>query len=151
MYAKVIDGAVVQYPYTEADLRAEYPNTSFPPITPDVLAQFGAVIVVMTGSPEADHTKNVRQGTPELANNRWQTTWVVEDASEEEIASRVEERAASVRADRDARLAACDWTQVDDTPIGNAKKLAWANYRQSLRDLPSQEGFPFNIVWPVKP
>lgn len=58
-------------------------------------------------------------------------------------------QAAKIRAARDELLAACDWTQVDDTPLSNTAKASWAAYRQSLRDVPSQEGFPWNVVWPT--
>jgi hypothetical protein len=52
------------------------------------------------------------------------------------------------RAERDVLLAASDWTQVADAPVDQA---AWAAYRQALRDVPEQEGFPANVVWPTKP
>ena len=54
---------------------------------------------------------------------------------------------AVVRADRNALLAASDWTQLPDAPVDAA---AWATYRQALRDL-TQQSDPFNIVWPVPP
>jgi len=41
-----------------------------------------------------------------------------------------------------------DWTQMSDAPVDQA---AWATYRQALRDLPDQPGFPADIVWPKKP
>lgn len=53
-----------------------------------------------------------------------------------------------VRAERDAKLAASDWTQVADAPVDD---LVWAAYRQSLRDLPQTQTDPFNIVWPSTP
>jgi hypothetical protein len=53
----------------------------------------------------------------------------------------------AVRSDRNARLAACDWTQVADAPVD---QVAWATYRQALRDVPAQPD-PFNIVWPEAP
>ena len=53
-----------------------------------------------------------------------------------------------VRADRDRRLLACDWTQLPDVPL--ATKEAWATYRQALRDITEQPD-PFNITWPVVP
>jgi hypothetical protein len=56
--------------------------------------------------------------------------------------------AKDARAQRDQLLAACDWTQVADAP---ADRDAWAAYRQALRDLPQQEGFPMSVVWPEKP
>lgn len=60
-----------------------------------------------------------------------------------------EEMAAEVRAERDRRLAETDWTQAADVPQPTKDK--WAPYRQALRDVPAQEGFPFNVIWPDKP
>ena len=53
-----------------------------------------------------------------------------------------------VRAERDKRLLACDWTQLPDVPL--ATKEVWALYRQALRDITEQED-PFNIQWPSLP
>jgi len=52
------------------------------------------------------------------------------------------------RRERNQLLVASDWTQVSDSPVD---KQAWATYRQALRDVPTQQGFPDNIVWPVPP
>lgn len=60
-----------------------------------------------------------------------------------------EEQARSVRATRGALLAASDWTQLADVP--QAAREAWAPYRQALRDVPSQDGFPGAAVWPEAP
>jgi len=56
--------------------------------------------------------------------------------------------AEEARDKRNALLTAADWTQVADAPVDQA---AWATYRQALRDVPAQAGFPENIVWPVAP
>ena len=53
-----------------------------------------------------------------------------------------------LRVERDARLAACDWTVLADTPTSTA---AWKVYRQALRDLPSNTTDPLNAEWPVPP
>lgn len=53
----------------------------------------------------------------------------------------------SVRAERNARLAACDWTQLPDAPVDAE---AWAIYRQALRDITAQSD-PFEVVWPTAP
>lgn len=58
------------------------------------------------------------------------------------------QQAAAVRANRNARLAATDWTQIADS---TADKPAWATYRQALRDVPSQVGFPQSVTWPQQP
>lgn len=56
--------------------------------------------------------------------------------------------ATVARSKRNGLLAASDWTQVADAPVGQA---AWATYRQELRDITTQEGFPETVVWPVAP
>ena len=53
-----------------------------------------------------------------------------------------------VRQQRDNLLASSDWTQVADAPVD---QTAWATYRQALRDLPQQEGFPESVTWPEQP
>lgn len=50
---------------------------------------------------------------------------------------------------RNIRLLETDWTQLPDVPLTAEQKSAWATYRQALRDVPSQPGFPANINWPV--
>jgi len=60
----------------------------------------------------------------------------------------LEQEAEEVRTQRDALLSQSDWTQVPDAPVN---QTAWAEYRQALRDLPQQAGFPTEITWPVKP
>jgi hypothetical protein len=58
------------------------------------------------------------------------------------------EQAKSVRQQRGEKLKDSDWTQVADAPVDQA---AWAAYRQALRDVTDQEGFPWTIDWPVNP
>jgi hypothetical protein len=55
------------------------------------------------------------------------------------------------RIQRDEKLYACDWTQLPDATLSADEKLAWSEYRQALRDVPAQQGFPDNIVWPISP
>jgi hypothetical protein len=55
--------------------------------------------------------------------------------------------ANSVRVQRDLLIAASDWTQCAD--ISQATKDKWAPYRQALRDVPQQTGFPFEVIWPT--
>jgi hypothetical protein len=62
-----------------------------------------------------------------------------------EMAARKPEEA---RTQRNTLLMASDWTQVADAPVDQS---AWATYRQALRDITAQEGFPESINWPVQP
>ena len=59
-----------------------------------------------------------------------------------------EEKAGQVRAERNDKLTASDWTQVADAPVD---KTVWATYRQALRDVTAQTGFPWTVEWPDKP
>ncbi len=58
---------------------------------------------------------------------------------------------ATLRTLRDAKLAACDWTQLPDSALIAQDKASWATYRQELRDLPENTADPANPVWPTKP
>ena len=60
----------------------------------------------------------------------------------------LEALATEARAERNTMLAASDWTQVADAPVDQA---AWATYRQALRDITAQAGFPEIIDWPALP
>ena len=71
------------------------------------------------------------------------------DAMEAEWAAGANDRAAiKIRTERNAKLTQSDWTQVSDAPVDQA---AWATYRQALRDIPSQAGFPNEVTWPTEP
>lgn len=84
---------------------------------------------------------------------RWTGSGWTEGASEAEIATwnavkrpKLEE---AVRAERDRLLSRSDWTQLPDTTVTSPE--AWREYRQKLRDIPAQEGFPLRVRWPYPP
>jgi hypothetical protein len=56
-----------------------------------------------------------------------------------------------VRTKRDSLLLKSDWTQTTDCMLPTSKKEEWKVYRQKLRDLPSQIGFPYDVDWPTQP
>lgn len=63
----------------------------------------------------------------------------------------VAELTNSARAQRDALLAGTDWIVARAYEEGTPVSPQWATYRQALRDVPQQVGFPANIQWPTKP
>ena len=78
-------------------------------------------------------------------------TTPAQTAAEQEAAykaSKDAEQAKSVRTSRNDKLKECDWTQIADS---TADKTAWATYRQALRDITAQAGFPWTITWPDAP
>jgi hypothetical protein len=59
-------------------------------------------------------------------------------------------RIVEARVGRDLMLRASDWTQMPDAPMSEATRASWGGYRQALRDLPQQPGFP-DCAWPTAP
>lgn len=56
-----------------------------------------------------------------------------------------------IRAERNEKLWASDWTQLSDVPIAGWKKTEWTDYRQELRDIPQDFPNPGDVIWPVEP
>jgi hypothetical protein len=99
-----------------------------------------------------------RDGVEEL-EGKWYTKYILGPVftdgettaaeQEAEYKSRKDaEQATNVRKSRTEMLNDCDWTQIADS---TADKTAWATYRQALRDVPLQAGFPWEITWPTQP
>ena len=130
------------FPYTLSRLRSDNPDTSFPPeISDDILAEHKIYPVSAAGVPTFDrNTHRLIQGVS-LVDSVWTQTWTLEQLPEREAA-------INVRADRDRLLSRSDWTQLSDAPGDTA---AWATYREQLRNIPAQEGFPFTVSWPTEP
>lgn len=57
----------------------------------------------------------------------------------------------SIKSQRDELLYKSDWTQIPNNPLTTEQQQAWAVYRQELRDVTSQSGYPFNVIWPTPP
>ena len=149
MHALIENGAVAQYPYGFGQLKAANPLTSFPAqATDEMLASYGVQRVFFSTPPAITDTQVLEEGTPVFVDDRWTQMWSVRDMTSEEITNRNDAKAAEVRSERNEKLKASDWTQVADAPVD---KTAWAAYRQDLRDITAQEGFPWNINWPTQP
>ena len=130
-----------------AHYKDAFPNTSFPASGPSdsFLANAGAVKVSMFRPHTA--TQKLVSCAPVVENGFAYVVEVV-DKTAEEIAADVASKSAQLRAARDRALANSDWTQVADAPVDSA---VWSVYRQSLRDVPSQAGFPWEVTWPTQP
>ena len=57
----------------------------------------------------------------------------------------------SAQITRNDLLYQSDWTQIANNPLTPELQQQWAAYRQQLRDITEQSGYPFNIVWPTPP
>jgi len=133
---------------------------SYDTLTQEVAEALG-VDVVLEG-PQATggtHYQYSQRSGVEQINGKWYTKYILgpvfadgeTTAAEQEAAYRATkdaEQAKSVRDQRKTKLAESDWTQIADS---TADKAAWATYRQALRDVPSQSGFPWEVTWPTTP
>jgi hypothetical protein len=103
---------------------------------------------------------SMRNGVEQKSDGKWYTKYVLgpvfvdtrnTTAAEQEAqykAQKDNEQAEVIRKQRNQYLQNSDWTQVADAPV---KKNAWTVYRQALRDVTTQTGFPWNTVWPTEP
>jgi hypothetical protein len=88
-----------------------------------------------------------RDGVEQI-EGKWYTKYSVADMDQEAKDALDTTQAEAVRKQRTEKLKDSDWTQVADAPVD---KAAWATYRQALRDVTQQSGFPWTIDWPVAP
>jgi hypothetical protein len=167
MQIRIRESGAVMY---ESEFRALHPNTSMPQqLSEELLNDFGADVVFegpqATGGTVYQYSQ--AQGV-EQVDGKWYTKYVlgptfidtVENgvtttALQHETAYKAQkdaEQAKNVRATRDAKLAECDWTQVADALLdAPVDKAVWATYRQALRDITTQTGFPWTVEWPDAP
>jgi hypothetical protein len=149
MFIRILEDGSKKYPYQLADLFADESSTSFSiPIVDEELASFGVYPMRAGVFPPHDHTKDVIEVEPVQIDGAWTQQFELVDATQETIAQRTAAQTKSVRAERNTKLAASDWTQLADS---TANKTAWATYRQALRDVTQQSGFPWTIEWPETP
>lgn len=134
---------------TEQEFRAMHPDTSFAALDEATLDAFGADVVLE--GPQAQPTRYqvaYRDGVQQI-EGQWFTKYSVADMDADAIAAKDAEQAKAVRAERNAKIAASDWTQGKDIPDNISS--VWAAYRQALRDVPQQAGFPWDVQWPTQP
>lgn len=148
-YLRIIDGEIT-YPYTVKDLYRDEKNTSFKSgMSTSDLEEWGMYEVSITPMP-TDYTKTTTEGTPEYVSGSYQQVWIETDATAEELSAKIELKWQEIREHRNTLLSECDWTQFQDSPVTGSKLTEWQTYRQSLRDITSNEN-PFTLVWPTQP
>jgi len=123
-------------------------GASWDTTTTEVLEALGADVVFE--GPQAQPTRYqfaFRDGVEQL-DGKWYTKYSVADMDQEAKDALDTTQAEAMRKQRNEKLDESDWTQVADAPVD---KAAWATYRQALRDVTGQAGFPWTITWPDAP
>jgi len=157
---------------TQGQWRNEFTNMSLPRVWKAATLDALDLDPVLR-SPAAtvgDYQVSVRDGVVQDANGNWVENYVARDmfadtTDEDGVTTTKAEHEAAYQADLDAKtaeghrttrnklLADSDWTQMNDSPLSNEDKTAWATYRQELRDMSDLASWP-NISdddWPVAP
>jgi hypothetical protein len=132
----------------ESEFRAMFPNTSMPQQLSEELINSFSGDVVFEG-PQASPTRYqvaFANGVEQL-DGKWYTKYSVAEMDQEAIIAKDVEQAKNVRQQRDEKLKETDWRFRNDMNPSQD----WVNYCQSLRDVPLQSGFPWEINWPTQP
>lgn len=134
-----------KYPYYEGDIRLEHPEILESQTYPNFPCPDDFAPVEPTEVPKVDPAyEYIAADEPEFKDGKWYQKWKVEKIPRHILEPKFRE-------ERNLRLIRSDWTQLPDAPISGEEKSLWTEYRQQLRDLPAQEGFPWYIHWPVAP
>lgn len=145
MYLKLTNGSPDKYSLRQ--LRSDNPNTSFPAEPTDaLLAEWDVYPYTRPDRPDYDPlTTTLVDGSFEQdAVGNWSLPYVVQQRPQADAQR-------NVRSRRDGLLSECDWVVIVHTEKGTNIPLEWEVYRQALRDVTAQEGFPFNVIWPTPP
>ena len=164
---------------TQGEIRRAMPNTSLPRVWNESICDslgIDPVLAAPAPTPSGEYKLIVRNGVVQDANNNWVQAYaerdmfadyvrtdVAEDGTETEVtvtkasqeeaytATKDAEAALAARNTRDGLIASCDWMAIKAFEGGTTVGTDWAAYRQALRDVTDQEGFPNEIVWPTQP
>ena len=152
---------------TQGQIRSNNSNVSLPKVWNDNVNETLGVDPVLASpkpEPSGDYKVVVRNGVEQDANGNWVWAWTENDMFQEytddddnvvTVQDQIDAKnaadnaalAASERATRDDLLKATDHYGLSDVTMSEAM----TTYRQALRDVPQQEGFPQTITWPTKP
>ena len=152
---------------TQGQIRSMHPNVSLPKVwNANVNETLGIDPVLASPKPEpsGDYKVVVRNGVEQDANGNWVWSWTendmfqeytddddnvvtVQDQIDAKTAADSASLASTERATRDELLKVTDHYGLSDVTMSEAM----TTYRQALRDVPQQEGFPQTITWPTKP
>lgn len=121
-------------------------GTTWSITTPEILESLGADVVFEGSQAQPTRYQIAYRDGVEQIDGKWFTKYSVSDLDADAIAAKDAEQAKAVRDQRNVKLSETDWTQLADS---SADKVIYATYRQALRDITKQDGFPWDINWPT--
>lgn len=144
MYAKIVDGALVKFPYFLDEMRGDNPDVEISDSPSDeVLASCNAKRAVQGPVPTKSSRTHFFETT--FSDNGDGSVTI------NHVAHELDRGLAefNMRDARDSALTRCDWVITRAFEEGKPVPANYLAYRQALRDLPSQPGFPYDYVWPT--
>jgi hypothetical protein len=160
MYAKIENGAAVEYPLFEGDLERRFPQYRFPLDDPKSIEFNGGKIipegyvnVIQSLTPTDDYRLIYNMVMPVKVDGVWRQSFTTEPRVGEDLDKYKNFASNNLRKERDALLAESDRYVVSDRweKYSDQQKLEWSDYRQELRDVTTQADFPSTVIWPIKP
>ena len=145
MHLKLTNGVPAKY--TLEQLRRDNPQTSFPKLIPDdLLASYDVYPYTRPAAPEYDQltARPVDGDFEQDAIGNWSLPYVVEQQP-------LDQAERNIRSRRDDLLQETDWIVIKSYERGQNILAEWELYRQALRDITGQVGFPYEVIWPTKP
>jgi len=149
-------GLVESPPMLYTNLKDLFPTITFSDVaTPSEVEPYWYGVFEWNYAPtDVPYNKNVLAlGLVKNSQGIWRPEFELVDASAEEIAERTASQALLVRNARNGKLKNSDWVDLprfNETMHPELKKK-YDEYRQALRDLPTQSGFPFDVIMPIRP
>lgn len=141
MYVKIINDNVARYPYDIGTIRYDNPNISFPEDLSKLdLAAYGVYKVQQTSQPVYDSKTHRPISNVEKIDGVWTEVWQI-------IEQKLEQATGNVKNYRRNLLQETDWMALSDVTM----PPEMAVYRQALRDITDQSGYPYGVIWPTKP
>jgi len=131
---------------SDSEFRLRHRHTSFPRIIDEPLQEEFGIDMIFEGPQKQGpppYSYTYRDGI-ECVKGKWYTKYTIGERDREEIDNR---QADNVRIQRDRLIKESDWRAVCDREL----EPEWKEYRQALRDISKQEGFPHDVKWPVDP
>jgi hypothetical protein len=156
---------------SEMQIRAANSHRSLPRVWNDNVFDLLGIDPVFASTkpaPSSDYKIVVRDGVEQNDQGEWVWAWTENDMFQEytdnegnlvtvqvqidaSLAKRNDELSETIRVERNTLLAETDWISLKALESGQAPSAEMVAYRQALRDVPSQAGFPGEITWPTKP
>lgn len=131
-------------PYPISSFKKDYPNVEFTGTPSDeFLHQFGIFVAEIPTPPAHDSRTHSTVQSNFVFNKeqgKWNGVWEIKPLP-------LEQASRNQRTKRDELIRETDWRfMIDQNPTPE-----WRDYRQALRDVPQQPGFPYSVEWPVQP